>query len=403
MSMLRLLRNYLFTSVLIGQTLSCLGDGIYRVALAWWVLEKTGSATVMSTLLIFSFVPTLLFLLMGGVASDRFSRVSIMLMSDLLRGLVVLILAVLVGTGQVAIWPLYIASVVLGVAEAFFQPAYTSLVPEIVSCDLLTNANALVSLSKQISKIIGPALGALIISHFGILGAFALNGVSFFVSALFLAPLLNISLSLAKKQLPLSWKNDLIQGFTTVAQVPWVWITIMVAALGNITISGPIAVALPFLIKTHVEADVRSLGFVYSMLSLGSFLSIAWLGRSVKLRRRGAIAYAAWMLGGGMILVIGLPISILSMGVAAIIFGGAMTIFSLIWTTTLQELIPREKLGRVSSIDSFGSYMLLPVGYGVIGLAITKIGPSMVFIVSGIITVGLGMLALTHRAIRGLD
>src|SRR5215213_6562896 len=95
MAIFRSLGSQSFALVWSGQTLSRIGDFLYQVALAWWVLEQTGSATAMASLLIVSFAPALLFLLIGGVAVDRFSRIKIMLASDVVRGLVASGVAVL--------------------------------------------------------------------------------------------------------------------------------------------------------------------------------------------------------------------------------------------------------------------------------------------------------------------
>src|SRR5690242_21841767 len=92
------LRHRSFAWLWTGQAISRLGDSIHRVALSWWVLEQTGSAAVMGTVLIFSFTPMLLFLLIGGVAGDRLPRVWLMLGSDLLRGGMVGIVAALAAT-----------------------------------------------------------------------------------------------------------------------------------------------------------------------------------------------------------------------------------------------------------------------------------------------------------------
>src|SRR5438552_8882265 len=165
-----------------GQTISRLGDSLYRVALAWWVLEQTGSATAMGTVLIFSFAPMLLFLLIGGVAVDRFPRVRVMLASDILRGAVVGLVALLALGGNLAIWHVYLASIVFGFVDAFFQPAYTAAVPEITPSEVLPSANSLTSLSGQLAGIAGPALGAAIVAMGGTPAAFALDALSFFIS-----------------------------------------------------------------------------------------------------------------------------------------------------------------------------------------------------------------------------
>ena len=161
MSFLRSLKHPSFAWLWSGQTISRLGDSLYRIALSWWVLEKTGSAAIMGAVLIFSFTPALIFSLVGGVAVDRFSRVWVMILSDLTRGVTVLVVSVLSVNGQLEIWHVYAASIIFGIVDAFFYPAYTAILPEITPHDLLTSANSLTSLSSNITSIAGPALAAL--------------------------------------------------------------------------------------------------------------------------------------------------------------------------------------------------------------------------------------------------
>src|SRR5689334_22410024 len=97
-----------------GQSVSRVGDHLYQVALAWWVLQKTGSATKMGTVLILSFAPMVLFLLAGGVAVDRFSRIKVMFLSDLGRGVIVTAVAILAYAGRLEIWHVYLLSLAFG-------------------------------------------------------------------------------------------------------------------------------------------------------------------------------------------------------------------------------------------------------------------------------------------------
>src|SRR5262245_616238 len=217
-----------------GQTLSLVGDHLYQIALAWWVLEKTGSATAMGMVLIFSFTPMLLFLLIGGVAADRFSRVPLMFLSDLARGCVVCLVALLAWAQRLDIWHIYLASLIFGLVDAFFQPAYTAAVPELTPADSLTSAHSLTSLSQQLGRIVGPLLGAAMVTVGGTAAAFALNGLSFFVSAACLVPLLSINRPApSSNSQSSSVFHDLREGLGTVLAVPWLWITIGLLALAN--------------------------------------------------------------------------------------------------------------------------------------------------------------------------
>src|SRR5215212_7762296 len=143
MNVLRSLRHRPFALLWTGQTTSRLGDSLYRIALSWWVLEKTGSAVAMGTVLVFSQIPMLIFLLIGGVVVDRLPRIRIMFLSDILSGLVITFVAVFAWLDLLQIWHIYIASMIFGFVEAFFFPAYQSVIPQITPSELLTSANSL--------------------------------------------------------------------------------------------------------------------------------------------------------------------------------------------------------------------------------------------------------------------
>ena len=386
-----------------GQAISRLGDSLYRVALAWWVLERTGSASAMGAVLIFSFTPMLLFLLLGGAAVDRFPRVRVMLVSDLMRGAVVSLVALLAFSESLEIWHVYVASTVFGFVDAFFQPAYTAAVPEVTPKEALPSANSLTSLSGQLAGIAGPALGASIVALGGTATAFALDGLSFFISAVCLVLIPASPTARAAVQQSSSLIRDVREGIGVVLGSPWLWITIAIAALINITRAGPISVALPFLVGESLSANVGALGLIYSMFSLGSVVGALWLGRRKAIRRRGPIAYSALSISGLATLAIGLPVGLIGVAGAALIGGISATTFDLIWINTLQERVPRDLLGRVSSVDFLGSLALLPVGFGAVGWATDQIGAPLVFVIGGALTAALAAIGLAHPAVRHLD
>lgn len=391
-----------------GQAISALGDSLYRVALAWWVLEKTGSATIMGIVLIFSFIPMLLFLLIGGVAVDRFSRLQVMLISDTLRGVIVLTMALLGFAQHLEVWHVYIASVLFGLVDAFFQPAYAAVIPEIMPQDLLPSANSLTVLSRQTFSVVGPALGALIIALGNTSAAFVCDGLTFVFSACCLLMIRQIPAPDARGKSEAPGREpgiiaDLREGIGTVIASPWIWITIVVSALANITQSAPFSVSLPFLVTRTWHANVQVLGTLYSVYFLGSVLGAIWLGHAKKLRRRGPLAYFFVILSGLMTLSLGLPLPVGGMFVTALIRGLSFTAFELVWVNTLQELVPGKLLGRVASIDYLGSFALLPLGYAIAGRVTDLVGPPAVFLIGGLITISVAMLGITHPVVRRVD
>src|SRR5688500_13706054 len=332
-ALFRSLASRPFALLLSGQTFSRLGDFLYQIALAWWVLEKTGSATAMATVLIFSFAPTILFLLIGGVAVDRTHNIHVMLASDLVRGVTVGLVAALAFMDLLQIWHVYTLNLIFGVVDAFFQPAYTAAVPAIVAEADLPSANSLTSFSIQAGRIVGPPLGAAVIALGGIPLAFALNGLTFFISAAFLLPLL--ALPIGKRTAEVgsrpSMLADFREGIRTVAAIPWMWMTIGLFALINVTLAGPYTVSLPFLVEESLGANVGALGILYALFAVGYVLGGLWLGRLARLRRRGFLIYGGAIGAGLALALLGLPLPFAILCLAALVNGAVLEMGSLAW------------------------------------------------------------------------
>jgi hypothetical protein len=386
-----------------GQTLSRLGDSLYQIALAWWVLEQTHSAAAMGTVYACNFAPTVVFVLLGGVAVDRLPRVHLMLGADLVRALLAAMIAALASTQQLELWHVYLASLLFGLVNAFFLPAYSALIPDVMPKSLLTSANALTSLSAEVTGVAGPLLGALLVGRRGAALAFALDGGSFLFAAVCLLPLLGLSILRAAPQAHTSIARDLRAGFQAIAAASWLWLTIALLALLNLTGRSPMTVTLPFLVRNDLRADVDLLGALYSSFSLGSIAGAAWIGRRGLLRRRGRLVYRALVLVGLMTLALGLPIGIYGSAAAIFLLGMALAIGNLVWTQIVQAYVPAHVFGRVSSITLLASTSLLPLGVALAGWATDWAGPALVFIVGGAVTAGLALVGLLHPAIRNLE
>jgi MFS family permease len=403
MSLFRSLKHRSFALLWLGQTLSRVGDFVYEIALAWWVLEKTGSAETMGLVLVFSITPSLLFLLIGGVAVDRLPRIMLMLFSDIGRGVVALVVAALAFTNQMQVWHVFAASLFFGFVMAFFQPAYAAIVPQIVPKDDLPSANALTSIGANLGRVVGPALGAAIVGWAGTSTAFAINGVSFLISSVFLIPLMLVRIPRPARNVDSQVWQELRQGITTVFASPWLWISILVFSLVNVTLIGPYYVSMPFLVSDFMKADVNRLGLLYSIFPVGFVIGGVWLGRYNKIPRRGPLMYATLVLGAIMLGLYGFHLPLWVLIIAALINGIALQFGGLAWTHLLQEKVPNEQLGRVSSIDAMGSMSLMPVGMALAGWATATFGPALVFIAGGALTALAGIAVILHPAIRELD
>jgi DHA3 family tetracycline resistance protein-like MFS transporter len=407
MILFRALRHPRFALLLFGQTLSRLGDFVFQLALAWWVLEKTGSALAMGTVLIFSLVPAILFGLAGGVAGDRFPRVAILLLSDVGRAVIMAVIALLAASGRLELWMVYGLNLLFSFADAFFQPAFMAIVPEITPTDDLTSANALSSLSMQFARIVGPALGGVLMAFGGTGFAFGFNAVSFFSSGLLLLPLLRTSRSPqpagAAAPTLVSVFADLRAGWEVVIAQPILWVSILIYGLVNVLLAGPFNIGLPFLVKDVLGGDERMLGLLLASFPLGYALSSAYLGNVTHFRWRGLMIYLALTGAGFGLGVFGLPLPVWVLFAAGMVNGAALEIGNMAWINTLQTMVPIDKLGRVSSLDNLGSFVLLPAGYALTGLAVEGWGAAPTLLIFCGTCVVVSLIPLVWTPIRTFD
>jgi MFS family permease len=405
-------KHRVFTLLWIGQTISRLGDRIYSIALAWWVLEKTHSAITMSVVLIASSLPSLVFMLIGGVVADRVPRLAIMLVSDLTRGVLVAVITIMAFTNTLPLWPIIGVSFCFGLMDAFFLPAYSAVIPQILPKPDLASANSLRILSGRAMSLGGPAIGAALIAIGGTPIAFAINSASFFVSAacllaaLPLLPKLPRELAISSSGAPLQallrhFRQDFAEGMATVKSITWVWLTIVIAGVANFIAGGATSVALRFYVQNTLQSPFLY-GGITAATAGGSILGTLWFG-SRSIRRRGWVIYGLFMLNVLVISLIGFfpnPVVILA---AMFVYGGCATSLGLAWVTALQEYIPNEQMGRVSSVDQLGSSIGDPLSLGLAGIVTDRFGALPVLIWSGILSamaVGIGFFS---RSVRALD
>jgi DHA3 family tetracycline resistance protein-like MFS transporter len=167
-----------------GATVSLAGDGVYVVAVAWQVYDLSSSPTALSLVGVAWTLPVAIFVLIGGVVTDRVERRRIMISADLVRAVAVGTIGVLALTGAIQLWHLIVLAAIFGVGEAFFGPAFMSFVPQIVPRRLLLQANSLDQFIRPFAfALVGPALGGWLIATFGIAEAFFVDAATFVVSA----------------------------------------------------------------------------------------------------------------------------------------------------------------------------------------------------------------------------
>src|SRR5437762_5928523 len=175
-----------FRKLFAATTLSLFGDFFSYIAMAWLVLQLTGSSLALGTVLVVQALPRAVLMVVGGALADRLSPRLTMLGSMGLRALFVAPLAVLVLTGHVQMWQVYGIAIVFGVVDAFFMPARSSILPKVVADHELEPGNAVLNVTGQVSPIVAPVLGGLIVAALGTGCAVAADAACFVLGFFFL-------------------------------------------------------------------------------------------------------------------------------------------------------------------------------------------------------------------------
>ncbi len=420
----RALHSRRFAWVWSGQTISQLGNGAYLTALAWAALQLTGSATAVGALLIASTIPSLVFVLVGGVAADRYSRRRIMLLSDAGRALTLGVVAVLGLLGLLHLWHLLTLAVIFGFVRGFFSPAYQAVIPELVETDALASANGLTGLSQQIGGLIGPGLAAWLIAVASANWAFAFDALTFVVAALCVLPagaLDSPTPALAASDdepdtrphtaAPARQRGlrgvlaESRDGLTYILASGWLMATIVLPFFANPMLTASESVALPKLVKDVWGRGAWLFGLSGSIFAVGAIIGMLVYTR-VRPTRRGVTCFIMGAIAGVAQLAYALPISRamepVIVGGVALVLGFTLSAFNLIWLTTVQELVPRDKLGRVFALDQLGSLALIPVGYAVAGVISDRYSPIWVFVIAGALEIITSVIGLSLRSVREL-
>ena len=364
--------------------MSLLGDGAFLVAVVWQVYELSDVPTAMSIVGIAMTVPTILFLLVGGVASDRFDRKLLMVAADLLRACAGAVLTILAVGGVLEVWHVAVLAALYGTGAAFYAPAFDALVPDIVPPERLPQANALDQLMRPlVLRMAGPAVGGMIVAAGGAGLVFALDSASFLFSAVVL---LTVRVRVGRASVgSLSVVRDLAEGWRFVRSRVWLWATFASAAVAYLCFMGPVEVLLPYLVKNELDGSARDLGIVLGAGGLGSVACAIAMGRRDIPRRGITFIYVAWTLATLAVVGYGLSSTLWQLMLAALAFNALETAGTIVWATLKQRHVPRAMLGRVSSLDWLISIGLLPLSFALTGPVAAAIGTRGTLIAAGIV------------------
>jgi MFS family permease len=376
--------------------------GMYFVSLAWQVYELSNSPTALSLVGLAWSVPMLVFLVGGGVISDRVDRRRVLIAGDLIRAVGIGAMGVLSVLGVLELWHVVVFVVFEGAGEALFGPSFGAIVPELVPGELLVQANSLNQFVEPLGiRLLGPAVGGASIAAFGTGTAFLITAGTLLVSAL------AVWLIRTRRDLPAreeaSIRREVSEGFRFVRAHVWLWGTLLSAALGLLLFVGPYDVLVPYIVKNELGGGADDLGYVFASGGVGAVLAAVVIGQRGLPRKHIRFMYLVWSLSMLAVAGYGLAEELWHAMVANFIGAGAFTAGLIVWSTLMQKLVPTELLGRVSSFDWFVSVSLIPVSFAITGPIAAAIGPEATLIAAGVVGAPLTLAFLFLPGMRNLE
>jgi len=359
------LRNAKYRLWLIGGTISFLGDQFYMVALPWLILQQTGSAVAMGTVMMAGSIPRALLMLMGGVLSDRMSARKIMMTTATARTICVAVIGILVWFGVLHMWELYALAVIFGVADAFAAPASTAYLPSLLQPEQLVAASSVSQSTAQLTTIVGPVPAGFVIKALGVAWAFFVDAVSFLfiIGALWKLPDPPKSPAARKAVWP-----AIAEGIAYVGRDVPLRSLMLLAMTMNFCFTGPVSIGLTYLTKNRFGSPAI-LGTLMSAVAAGSLLG-ALLAGVWKIRRRGVLMLLVAAALAPCLGSIGLMDRVWPLASVLFVIGVLAALMNVHISAWVMQRIDAAVRGRVASVLMLATFGIMPISFAVAGFLI---------------------------------
>lgn len=386
-----------FRLLFAGRTVSLFGNAIAGIALAFAVLDLTGSKSDLGFVLAARAVPQVLFLLVGGIWADRLQRNHVMVASNLLSGASQAMLAALLLTGSAQLWMLIALAAANGVSSAFFFPASTGIVPQTVPASMLQSANALLRLGLNASYIVGAAIGGVLVAATSPGAAMAVDAATFLLGALLIGLM---SLPAGLHMEGSHFLAELAEGWREFASRTWLWAIVLQFSVVNAASVGAMQVLGPTIAKQSL-GGAAGWGLILTCQSAGLVLG-GLLQLRLRPRRLLLVATFGVLLATPVLVALAVPLTLAAVAACAVLAGIGIETFGINWDTAMQQEVPGEKLSRVSSYDALGSWVLIPLGLALAGPVSDVLGTSTTLYAVAVLNVGAALAVLGVGDVRTL-
>ncbi|HON28773.1 MAG TPA: MFS transporter [Mesotoga infera] len=382
----------------IGRLVSLIGSGVQSLAIPLYILDLTGSGTIMGTFMVITMLPRILFGPIAGVLGDRFNRKMIMIYMDFARGAAILAMAVLAGANSLTITVLFIFQLLISTFDISFDPATAAMLPDIIDSDKLLRGNSILGAINSLSYIIGPALGGILYGMFGIEAVLILNGASYIASAIS-EIFIRYRQTTEKGKISLkSVFKDIVEGVGYMRKINGLILVMVFAMLSNFLLSPFFSVVFPFFARTIVGFTSEQYGFLQSGWVVGVLIGNVILGTLLSKKRQGnlfAMGLTAETLILFLLTVFFFPYFIdlfgwaswryfAALGLPILVTGIFNAFVNTPLNTLFQKIVPTNYRSRIFSVISILSQIATPLGAAIYGFAVDRVPVHYLILVSSI-------------------
>ncbi|MFL5924288.1 MAG: MFS transporter [Gaiellaceae bacterium] len=386
-----------FRLLFLGRTVSFVGSSFANIALAFAVLELTGSKADLGYVLAARTVPMVAFLLVGGIWADRLPRHHVMVVSNVLSGLSQAAVAVLLFSGHARIWQLAVLAAVNGASSAFFFPASSGIIPQTVPEPLLQEANAVLRLGRNGSVIVGGAVAGFVVYATSPATGVAVDAATFLLAAGLTA---GMRLPRSLHMESTNFLADLALGWREFTGRAWLWAIVVQFGFVNAVQQGSEGVLGPAVSNEHYHG-AAGWGLIGAAQAVGLLVGGILMLR-LRPRRMLLVATLGFLLSVPLLFGLAIPLPLAAVLALGVLAGIGTETFGVLWDTTMQQEISQDRLSRVYSYDALGSFALIPLGLAAAGPVAEAIGTSTTLFAAGLISLTATLAVLLVRDVRDL-
>ncbi|TYS83517.1 MFS transporter [Rossellomorea aquimaris] len=392
--------NKNFVNLWVGGAFSVIGYRLYSLIISWFVIELTGSTSILGLLFVCWAIPNMFFMIAGGALSDNYDKVKIMWFSDIVRASVLTVLLVLYLTGLTFTPLLFIISLIFGISNAMFTPARDALLPEIIEKADIQKGNSFREMINQVAIVIGPVLGAVGIEILGVGEAFLIPIFFMLLSAIFIKRITYRKVKTEKKDKKKIIK-EIKEGFLIVKNNKPIVFMFICMAIFNLGYFGPMVIGLPYLANVVLDTGIIGFTLLEVAIAIGMITGSIICSR-VNVIKTGLVVFSCTLISGVLFSIVGFANDIYIIGFIMLIIGCLVTIINILMYSTVQKEFDIRVLGVVLGFLNFMVVGMDPISFFISGIAFDMLEVEFVFLTGGLLVAIAGLIGVCLKSTRSL-